>query len=82
MCSYFKQTKIFLFFTYKIREQEGRKSPAWGALVFVITWGEERAWGSKENTYINRKEIPAETFSAMVIVWDKGECGQIRVWYI
>jgi hypothetical protein len=30
LCSYFKQTKMSFFFTYKIEEQESRTNPAWG----------------------------------------------------
>jgi hypothetical protein len=30
LCSYFKQTKIVIFFFYKIREQEGETGPVWG----------------------------------------------------
>jgi hypothetical protein len=28
--SYLQQTKMSFFFFYKIREQEGRRGPAWG----------------------------------------------------
>jgi hypothetical protein len=44
--SYFKQTKMsFLFFFYKIREQEGRTSPVWGGW-YQWKWGGggERVW--------------------------------------
>jgi hypothetical protein len=42
LCSYLKQTKMSFFFPfYKIREQEGRTSPAWGQGVGVSGRGEK-----------------------------------------
>jgi hypothetical protein len=47
LCSYLKQAKMsFLFpFLYKLGEQEGKTSPAWGE---VDTSGRGMRWGKDE----------------------------------
>jgi hypothetical protein len=44
LCSYLKQTKMLLFFFYKIQEQEVRTGHAWVGLVTVgVGGGGEKA---------------------------------------
>jgi hypothetical protein len=43
LCSYHKQTKMSLFFFYKIGEEEGKRSPVWGVRGTNICGGK---WGN------------------------------------
>jgi hypothetical protein len=43
LCSYLKQTKMSIFFFYKIREQEGRTGPVWR----LVPVGRRNMWGKE-----------------------------------
>jgi hypothetical protein len=45
LCNYLKQTKMSVFFFYKIREQEGRTGPVWGGGVGSSVMGKEKGEG-------------------------------------